>query len=307
MSKSNSTRGSGRQSGTVTVIEQQVHRSSQRNARFAFVITAITVGLVALVVAKESMHPILAVLVAAPIAFAVGGMVWVLVRIWPVLRAIWWWTPEISLTVLTAWAWTVLAMNTPPLLTLAVLAVVVGVPAAVAPVRRWVVALFWCLVVRHRLRICFAQFIVANKSGSLPLVGFAWPTPVGERVWVMLRPGLSLEDLAQRLDKIAVACHATSVLVDRSGSSDSAFVRFDIKRREVLTATVNSPLVDYIAPVPAVDGKEPATVTGLDLPDVPDEPTRVPAASAAANPNGRKSSTPSKPAADDGDDINDWI
>ena len=273
------------------VIELKVHRSSARNARMAFIITAITVFLVALVVAKIYVHPILAVFIAAPIATAIGGIAWTLVRIWPVIRLLWWWTPEIGLIIATAWAWTALASNTAAWLTALVLAVVIGVPALVAPIRRRLVAIAWCVIVRHRLRVCFSQFIVANKSGSLPLIGLAVPTPVGERVWVMLRPGLSLSYLQGQLDKIAVACHASSAVVEQTNrNGSSARVRFDIKRREVLTAVVS----------------------GLDLPDVTDEPTPVAATAAAkssARANGRKpTTTPAASAAvDDGDDITDWI
>ncbi|MEU4694328.1 hypothetical protein [Actinoplanes sp. NPDC023714] len=310
MSKSNSKRGFGRRSGTVTVIEQRVHRSAAENARFAFILTVIVTGLVSLVVAASYMHPLLALLLAVPIATVCGALVWAITRVWPVLRLIWWWTPEITGTVLLAWAWTGLAASTPAWLTLAILAVVVGGPAAVPFTRRWAVALFWCVVVRHRLRVCFSQFIIANKSGSLPLIFAAWPTPVGERVWVMLRPGLSLQYLAneQQLGKIAVACHCTSVLIDRTGSN-SAFVRFDIKRREVLTSTVGSPLVDFIEPVPPVSDKEPATITGLDLPDVDDLPPTSPGPAkqrAATTANGRKPA-PAAAAAEADDDINQWI
>ncbi|GIF04688.1 hypothetical protein [Actinoplanes siamensis] len=307
MSKSTRPGRSGRGSGTVTVIEQRVHRSAAENARFAFILTAIVTFLVALVVAKSHMHPLLAAFVAAPIAAACGALVWGLVRSWPVLRLIWWWTPEITFTVLMAWGWTALAANTSGLITLAVLAVVIGTPAAVPVLRRWTVALFWCVAVRHRLRVCFSQFIITNRSGSLPLILGARPTPIGERVWVLLRPGLSIDYLTQQLGKIAVACQAKSVLVEMAGTSNAAFVRFDIKRREVLTADVNSPLIDVIDPAIPLDDKEPATVTGLDLPDVDDVPATTPDKSRAAtgSTNSRKPATTA--AATDGDDINDWI
>ena len=308
---SKSTRGGvfGRRSGTVTVIEQHVHRSAAQNARFAFILIAIVTGLVTLVVAKGHMHPVLAMFVAVPVAALFGALAWTLVRIWPVLRLIWWWTPEIGLTVLTAWGWTVLAANTPALLTFAVLAVVVGVPAAVPMLRRWMVAGFWCVAVRHRLRVCFSQFIIANRSGSLPLILGARPTPVGERVWVMLRPGLSLPYLAQQLDKIAVACHALpgGVLVEKAGIGSAAFVRFDIKRREVLTHTVGSPLVDLIDPVPPMADKDPAEVIGLDLPDVDDTPqtTTTSRPRPASSSNGKNPS--SSAATADEDDVSQWI
>ena len=136
--------------------------------------------------------------------------------------------------------------------------------------RRPIVALGWCFVVRHRLRTCFAQFIVANQSGSLPLILAARPTPVGERVWIYLRPGLSVNELQSRVDKIAVACHASTVIIDRASSRTAAFVRVDIKRRDVLGGLVGTPLatIHSISPE-SLEDTQPAHLAALDLGDLP--------------------------------------
>ena len=55
-----------------------------------------------------------------------------------------------------------------------------------------------------------------------------------------------LDDLLDRLDKIAVACWATAALAEAASASNAAFVRLDIKRRDVLTGTITSPLLDLI-------------------------------------------------------------
>ncbi|MFV2100001.1 hypothetical protein [Micromonospora sp. LOL_024] len=313
MSKSSPRRPfGGRSTGTVTVIEARVHRSSARNARLAFVMTAVIAGLLAAVVAASYMHPILALFVAVGVGVPLGGIVWVLVRIWPVIRLLWWWTPEIGLAGLLLTGWVQLASHTPAVVTLLVVALVVGVPAGVPVIRRRLVAWGWCLIVRHRLRVCFAQFIIANQSGSLPLILWAVPTPVGERVWVYLRPGLSVKDLEARLDRIAVTCHASTVLIERASDGNSAYVRFDIKRREVLTANVGSPLVDVIDPdTPTVEQAPPVVPTALDLPDVqaptitlPKQADRKPAKPAATTANGSK---PEASTSADADDVTDWI
>ncbi|MBQ1061385.1 hypothetical protein KBX43_11670 [Micromonospora sp. C41] len=314
MSKSSPRRPfGGRSNNTITVIEAKVHRSSARNARLAFILTAVIVGLLSAVVAASSIHPILAVFVGALIGVPLGGLAWLLVRIWPVLRLLWWWTPEIGITTLLGVCWVQLVNHTSTPVTLIVVALVVGVPAAVPVSRRFLVAWTWCLIVRHRLRVCFAQFIIANQSGSLPLILWAKPTPVGERVWVYLRPGLSLADLEGRLDRIAVACHASTALIERASDRNAAYLRFDIKRREVLTAQVGSPLVDVIDPDTPATERIPAPVpTALDLPDV-DMPT-VTLPTQQGKPTGKKPATPSangsKPAASaasDVDDVSDWI
>ncbi|MGK5738514.1 hypothetical protein [Micromonospora sp. URMC 103] len=312
MSKSSPRRPfGGKSSGTVTVIEAKVHRSSARKARLAFILSAVIVGLLSAVVAASYMHPILALFLGALIGVPVGGIVWVLVRIWPVLRLLWWWLPEITITILLGSGWTQLANHTTGPVTAVVVALVVGVPAAIPASRRFIFAWAMCLFVRHRLRVCFAQFIIANQSGSLPLILWAKPTPVGERVWIYLRPGLSGKDLEGRLDKIAVACHASTALVERASDRTAAYLRFDIKRREVLTANVASPLVDVIDPtVPTVEQAPLAVPTALDLPDV-DVPTiTLPVQGKPAAKKPATTANGSKPAASSStpeDDVSDWI
>ncbi|GAB1692781.1 hypothetical protein [Krasilnikovia sp. M28-CT-15] len=302
---SKSTRGFGfrRGSGTVTVIEQKVHRSSERNARFAFIITAIVVGLATMSIASDRMHPILAGLLAAPIATVTGGVVWVLVRIWPVLRILWWWFFEITAAIGLTYGWIALADATPAAVTFGILALLIGVPAAVPYLRRRVEALAWCLIVRHRLRVCFSQFIIANKSGSLPLILWARPTRVGERVWVYLRPGLSLARLQARLGEIAVACHATTCVVElASANKNAAYLRFDIKRREVLDADVKSSLPNLVPTGIPTQTAPGAVPTALDLPDVPADPNPIAsAAKSATHPNGKKptKAAPAEPVDDD--------
>jgi hypothetical protein len=304
----------GRRTGTVTVIEAGVHRSSARNARAAFWLTWTLVTAAAAVVGSATMHPILALLAGLAIGAATAALVWALVRIWPVIRLIWWWLPEIGLTVAVTYGWMQLATHT----TLPVRAAAVGLVLAVTlapPVRRRLAALAWCVIVRHRLRVCFAQFIIANSSGSLPLILLARPTPVGERVWIYLRPGLSHNDLTARLDKVAVACHASAVIAERASEKTAALVRLDIKRRDVLTATVTPAVADTIpddlpAPVRLVDDLP----TRLDLPDIPTPAKNGDRDSRATRPVTPLRPTPkpvpaTTPAATGGpvDDITDWI
>ncbi|WP_091647015.1 hypothetical protein [Micromonospora pallida] len=290
----------------MTVIEAKVHRSSARNARLAFVLVGVVVGILSAVVASSYWHPIIALFVGAAVGFPTGAAAWLLVRIWPVLRLLWWWLPEIVITSTLLTAWVHLATHTSTVVTLAVVAVVVGVPASIPVARRTIVAWAWCLIVRHRLRVCFAQFIIANQSGSLPLILWARPTPVGERVWVYLRPGLSAKDLEGRLDKIAVTCHASSALIERASEGNAAFLRFDIKRREVLTATVGSPLAGVIDPDTPTTDRAPVTPpTALDLPDVEAPTVTLPAPRPATTANGSKPSAASS--STDTDDMSDWI
>jgi hypothetical protein len=120
-----------------------------------------------------------------------------------------------------------------------------------------------------------------------------------------------MSDLEGRLDRIAVACHASTALVERASDGNAAYLRFDIKRREVLTAQVGSPLVDVITGnTPPSDRPTPVVPTALDLPDV-DAPTIT--LPTQGNPAAKKPATTAngtKPAATSStpeDDVSDWI
>src|SRR5690606_21216828 len=94
--------------------------------------------------------------------------------------------------------------------------------------RRLLVAWVWCAISRHRLRTCFATFIRANRRGSLPLILVAWPVPAGERVLLVLRPGLAVDDLTtdDALARLAVGWWAREVRVRRASG------RFAPSRRQ---------------------------------------------------------------------------
>ncbi len=321
MSKSSRTNGfGGRGGGTVTVIDVRMLRASARNAMLAFWVTTVTVTLLAASVLADRMHPIMALFAGLFLGTVTGAVVWALVRAWPVIRLLWWWTPEIALALGVVYGFTALARHTNVYVRLVVLSTLVGVLAGIPVVRRSLKAWALCLIDRHRLRTSFAQFIIANQSGSLPLILLARPTPVGERVWIYLRPGLSLAELQQRTDKLAVACHADYVVAERAGKQTKAgYLRVDIKRREVLDVDVPNPLVDHIdsdADIPARVRNLGPVPSALDLPEVTDPATTKANGSAKPvtpleKPTPRKPSPTVTPApvavSADGEDISDLI
>jgi hypothetical protein len=260
--------------GTVTVIEATVARSYRRRALISFYVTVGVVGLLAATVASDRMHPITGMVLGILIGIAAGAVVYALVVAWPVLRVLWHWLPEIGLGLGLVYGWQALVAATPLPATLAILAVLVGVPAAVGPIRRGVTAWVMCLVVRHRLRTYFARFIRTASDGLLPLILLARPTPAGERVWIWLRPGVSLHDLEGdgEVQRLAVACWANEVRVVRASRQHAPLIRVDVTRREPLADTIVSPLPDYVPDefltnAPTSPGLPP---TGLDLPEVPE-------------------------------------
>jgi hypothetical protein len=127
----------------------------------------------------------------------------------------------------------------------------------------------------------------------------------------LVRPGLSMDDLQNRLDKIAVACWASTALAEAASRSNAAFVRLDIKRREVLTGTITSPLLDMIkSGAPASQRDTTAIPAALDLSQVPASEVITARPVPLKRPDSPKMpapASPSAPAASDGSDITDWI
>ncbi len=299
----------GRRSGTITVIEEPVRRNSVRTAKIVFYVVWITVGLLAATVAASKWHPIIALFAGAAIGAATGLITAAFIIAWPVLRAIWWWLPELLLAATFVFGWIQLAAHTGLAIRLCAVAVITSVPAAIPQVRRYLTALAWCLIIRHRLRTCFNEFIITNRTGSLPLILWAHPTPAGVRTWVWLRPGLALADLQPRLDLIAVACWSASVTAEPASQTNAAYIRLDIKLRDALTATITPTLLRFIhGPAPASKRDDTPVPTALDLPDVattdvtPAKPSRADTKAPVPHPAFKPAQTTTP-----GDDTEDWI
>ena len=306
----NSNRGMfSRGTGTITVIEEPVMRSYRRKAKIVFYLTWVIVAVLAATVAASKWHPVIALLAGLAAGLITGAVAGAIVAAWPIIRAIWWWLPETALCGGLIFGWIELAEHTTLIYRLASVVLIVGVPAAIKPVRIRLHQVLWCIITRHRIRTCFSEFIITNRTGSLPLILWARPTPVGERVWIWLRPGLALEDLLDRLDKIAVACWASNAVAEAASRSNAAFVRMDIKRRDVLTGTITSPLLDLIKSGTPATERDPVEVpTALDLPQVsasevtPSKPTRIPRPDRKTPAPADTTSAPVL-----SDDISDWV
>ena len=308
MPKSNRGGFGGRRSGTVTVIEEPVRRSSIRTAKIVFYILWPVIGLLSATVLASRWHPILALLAGIGIGLIVALLAAALVAIWPVLRALWWWAPEITLALVLVAGWTELAGHTTLPYRIGIVVTLTVVPAAIPPARHRITAACWCLITRHRIRVCFSEFIITNRTGSLPLILWAIPTRVGERVWIHLRPGLALTDLQSRTDLIAVACWADTAIAEPASGSNSAFVRLDIKRRDALTAPATTPLLGLITPgTPSRDHSGLPVPTALDLPDVTASEVTPPAKPATPIRADRKSAAPAPAPATTDPDIADWL
>ncbi|RZU50684.1 hypothetical protein EV385_2462 [Krasilnikovia cinnamomea] len=270
--------------GAVAIVETPVSQWYARKARITVAVVGLAVD--ALVTAVLSVFcPLLLAIVLGAVAGLVCGVVaGVLVRVWPVLRVLWWWSFELIAALLVVGGPVTIAHLAGRGVALAVVLLVPVLCLAVWPVRRFVAAWSWVPVVRHRLRLCFAGIVRGTggvRPGSLPLVLWARPTPAGERVWLWLRPGLELADLDGKAGRIAVACWAKQVRVLAASDRYAALLRIDVARRDPLTGRVESPLAllvpglreKYLAEVPVSPGLPPV---GLELADIDEPPAPEP-------------------------------
>lgn len=153
--------------------------------------------------------------------------------------------PEIGVVLGLVWMWAAVSSRLgtwPAAVTFAAVAgLLVWWPAS----RRVLSAVLGCTVTRHRLRTALVELRLTSRAGRLPLVVWLVPTPVGERVWLWCRAGVSAEDIADETERLRSACFARDVRVirDRRWSS---LVSVDVVRRDPLGSarTVRSPLAD---------------------------------------------------------------
>jgi hypothetical protein len=259
----------------IALVDALVSRTYAQKARVAlFAGGGISTALSAMALSASG----LSLWAAVPLGFVIGGVMGltlaVLVTAWPVLRVLWWWSVEIVTALVVSVPLTWLAHATSAWLSLLLFLVVGGVVGGLPRSRRWVVAWAWCVIVRHRLRLCFAKVIRAAdqaRAGSLPLILWARPTPAGERVWVWLRPGLDLAALDGKAGQLAVACWASEVRTVRASARFAALIRVDLSRRDPLAGDHVSPLAALFAGMPGPTAPAEsghAEAWALDLEDV---------------------------------------
>lgn len=173
------------------------------------------------------------------------------------------------------------------------LASVLALALGVRPIGRHLTSRAWCVLDRHRLRLCLRQTKVRtmNMDGSLPLLLWARPTAIGERVWLWVRAGSSPEDIEDALEYIAPACYARSART-QAVRRLTTLVVLDIIRRDPLSKStpITSPLARLTSLVTGAvrtEGTEAITPASID------EITREGALDTASR--GRRSKKPGSP------------
>ena len=209
--------------------------------------------------------------------------------------AMWRWRTELLcvLTLITAWVLVAYQIPTswPTWTVPVILAAIIALIGAVPWSRRFVIRRLWCVFSRHRVRKCFVQSRVMTHEGLLPLFMWTRPTPVGDRLWLLLRPGLSGRDIEAVSDRIAAACWASEARV-RVSAKRAAIVSVEVIRRDPLASPgpLHSPLLHGVArahfdtdadviPLPdrstVIPAKPVTSTTPLDDPPVTVDPARA--------------------------------
>jgi hypothetical protein len=264
---------------TITIVDPPVSQWYVRRAGTAALVIGLALDAVVTAVASVFGSLWLAVLLGALAGVLSAAATYVLVRVWPVLRVLWWWFFEISAAMVVFGGWAALAHLTVWWIASAIWAAtglaILGPPRS----RRFVWAWSGCLIVRHRLRLCFTTLVRSQarsngRPAALPLLLWARPTPAGERVWLWLRPGLELEDLDGKAGLIAVACIAKQVRVAPASEKYAALLRIDVARRDPLVGRVESPLALLIPSLRNTLPEAPVSpaipAVGLELADIPE-------------------------------------
>jgi hypothetical protein len=164
----------------------------------------------------------------------------VLVRL---LAVLWHLRTELTASVVGVWLWLWLTDRMPTWAACAVVVVATAGLMAWRPSRRFVLGHVWCTITRHRLRSCLVQSRVMNHRGYVPWCLWVRPTNVGERAWLLMRPGICVEDVDSRTAQIAAACWARDARV-RAWRRLVAVVLVDVVRHDPLTTgkLIGSPL-----------------------------------------------------------------
>ena len=282
-----------------TLIDQFDKDSATRRAKIVAILAGLAAGFVTFLV-SFMVVPLGTAIVATLIAGLAAGLLGAGISLaWPVLRVLWHWVGEITLALVLLGLYAAVSIWLGPIWGLVTLAVVVGLPWAFGPIRRWLVRWGWCMVTRHRLRVACDSFIEGKgvRSAVMPLILTARPTESGERVGMWLRGDLTVSDVEDRLTALASTCWANSAEVRKVGQKAS-HVAVYLHRRDILAEDVPMP-VDAM-----LDGIEPHSYEDL-MPDVDKDVTNDPEIQAAVeqmlNPRQRKPRQSKKSKADEAD------
>jgi hypothetical protein len=137
--------------------------------------------------------------------------------------------------------------------------------------RRLLAARLWCIVTPHRIRSACAHAWIQSRYGKLPVILLTRSQPLGERVYLWCRAGISAADFSPARELLTAACMATDLQVSRH-SRYAHLVALDVIRREPPAEWTGHPWYDTGTPdgtltIPAP--REPADEGRCSLGDPP--------------------------------------
>jgi hypothetical protein len=127
----------------------------------------------------------------------------------------WRWRYELGLTLFLGIALLSLASTVGWWWELALIGAVGGVVATWPTARRHVIVQSWRIVTPHRVRTACKQAWIHSRWGKIPIILMTTAEPFGERVYMWLRAGVSVEYLIEARALLATACWADDVHVAR--------------------------------------------------------------------------------------------
>ena len=84
-------------------------RAYRRKAKIVYYVTWAITAVLAATVAASKWHPVIALVAGVAFGSVTGAIAGVIVAAWPVIRAIWWWTPETVIAGSLVFGWIELA------------------------------------------------------------------------------------------------------------------------------------------------------------------------------------------------------
>jgi hypothetical protein len=130
------------------------------------------------------------------------------------LVALYRWRYELGgIAVVVALVWLGRAVHSA--LPVAIVLFVVAVLAVWPPARRVVGGRMRSVIVQHRLRSAFRELAMTTWAGRTPAIIWSAPCPEGLRVHVLCPAGIAAVDLQEVRERLAAACFAADVRVER--------------------------------------------------------------------------------------------
>jgi len=131
------------------------------------------------------------------------------------LVILWRWRYELGFLLFLAIALLALASTIGWWWGLAMIGAAGGLMAAWPAARRQVIVQSWRILTPHRVRTGCMQAWIHSRRGRIPIVLITTAEPFGERVYVWLRAGMSVEHLIEARALLTTACWASDLLVLR--------------------------------------------------------------------------------------------